>query len=100
MFRYIFPSLPFVIAIAVPALAALAPDMERQRELTAIVADPRILADFGGRPITEIRWVSEDTFEVRAGGCIRQVYINGSDTLTNEGPRPFEVQPLDLICTD
>lgn len=47
MFRYIFPSLPFVIAIAVPALAALAPDTEHQRELTAIVADARILADFG-----------------------------------------------------
>ncbi|HQY44588.1 MAG TPA: hypothetical protein PK450_10455 [Paracoccaceae bacterium] len=100
MFKYFFPSLPFVIAVAVPALAALAPDLERQRELSAILADPAVLAGFEGRPITEIRWISEDLFEVRAGNCVRQVYINGTDTLTNEGPRPFTVQPLDLICAD
>lgn len=36
MFRIIFPALPFLIAVIVPTIAALAPETSHQRGLAAV----------------------------------------------------------------
>ncbi len=49
MFRIIFPALPFLIAVIVPTLAALAPEAPQQRGLASFMTAPPPSSGFGGR---------------------------------------------------
>ena len=87
--------------LTLPALAALPPHYQRQKELVAIIS--HVIEDFGiNRPIESILMKDQDVYEVTSGRCRMEVVIvdashePGEDLMA--GPRQFAIEAGPLTC--
>lgn len=77
-----------------PALAALPPQYQRQRELIAVISNSEVVDAFGFGGIEAVEYVGADRYQVRGGNCTLDVTI---EDLPNKhgpgwaGPREFTV---------
>ncbi len=80
------------ILACVPALAALPPQYQRQRELLAIITDDRVVDAFGFGGIEAVEFMEDDLYQVRGGDCVLEVRIENLPNTHGEGwagPREF-----------
>ncbi|PHP69025.1 hypothetical protein CSC94_03330 [Zhengella mangrovi] len=79
--------------VAAPALAALSPWYQRQKELERIITDARVMEALKSEPIEAIEYTGEDLYRVYAGSCAVEVTIvdvpGGEDVM---GPRRFDLE--------
>ncbi|MFP1630203.1 hypothetical protein ACLB6G_00560 [Zhengella sp. ZM62] len=84
---------------ALPALAALSPWYQRQKELERIIADGRVMEALDSEPIDAIERTDEDEYRVYAGDCAVMVTIvdvpGGEDVM---GPRRFDLEVGEADC--
>lgn len=87
--------------LTLPALAALPPHYQRQKELVAIIS--HVIEDFGiNRPVESILMKDQDMYEVTSGPCRMEVVIvdashePGEDLMA--GPRQFAIEAGPLTC--
>jgi hypothetical protein len=82
-----------------PAPAALAPNYQRLRELSAVLEHPGVVAAFGQTPIDRVEYVRTDLYRVSAGRCRLDVRIVGLPTPRGMvGARRFEARPGRRVC--
>ncbi len=78
---------------ALPALAALSPWYQRQKELERIITDQRVMEALDAEPIDAVERTGEDAYRVYAGDCAVMVTIvdveGGEDVM---GPRRFDLE--------
>ena len=85
---------------ALPALAALPPQYQRQRELEAVLT-AAVEALGIGSPVDRIEMTAPDVWEVMGGDCHISVTVVDAPTEHEAGwvgPREFAVQPGDVVC--
>lgn len=85
MYKYFFPCLPFAIAVAVPVLAALAPD---RAPITGAV----------GGPLAGLRRIYMEMFDGPGLNCAPEVDVYDRDTQPETGLTPFTHRLVDPIC--
>jgi hypothetical protein len=82
------------LTFALPALAALPPQWQRQKELLAIIEDSAVTDAFGFDGIEAIEWVEPDHYQVRGGACTLDITIEDLPDTQGEGwagPRQFRI---------
>jgi len=80
-----------MIALAPPASAALAPNFQRAKEMTAIIE--AVAAKVPQHPITKVIYQKPDRYRVVAGPCsIDASIVTVPPKAGLAGPRPFEVK--------
>ncbi|MAW89179.1 MAG: hypothetical protein CMJ42_21885 [Phyllobacteriaceae bacterium] len=97
------PSRPAIAAaaclFALPALAALSPWYQRQKELERIITDARVMEALDAEPIDAIERTDEDEYRVYGGDCAVMVTIvdvpGGEDIM---GPRRFDLDIGEADC--
>lgn len=84
-----------------PALAALPPQYQRQRELLAIINDGRVVDAFGFDGIGAVEFMEDDLYQVRGGSCVLEVRIENLPNTHGEGwagPREFTIVVGEPAC--
>lgn len=84
---------------AVPALAALSPWYQRQKELERIITDQQVMEALDAEPIDAIERTDEDEYRVYAGDCAVMVIVvdvEGSEDVM--GPRRFDLEVGEADC--
>ncbi|MFD1253673.1 hypothetical protein DEVEQU_00252 [Devosia equisanguinis] len=93
-------ALGLVLALSAPALAALAPQYQRQAELEAVLSTA--VEIFGiARPVDAVRFVDTDNYEAEAEGCTLALRIVDAPQKQAEGwvgPRQFTVEAGEPVC--
>jgi hypothetical protein len=79
------------------AFAVLAPQYQRQKELTAITESPDVVAALSPHPIDRIEALGPDLYRVVAGRCRLQVRIVG-EPQDMPGPRRFHLSIGSKSC--
>ena len=74
MLRFVL-AMTVAAATTLPALAALPPQYQRQRELQAILADNGVADAFGVEGISAVEFVGPDLYRVTGGPCTLEVKI-------------------------
>lgn len=100
MHRLLF-AMALVAITTLPALAALPPQYQRQRELQAILADNGVADAFGVEGISAIEYVEPDLYRVTGGACTLEVKIVDVPNTHGEGwagPREFALAVGEPIC--
>lgn len=93
--------LGFAAITALPALAALPPQYQRQRELQAILADEAVIDAFGLEGIGAVEFVAPDLYRVTGGECTLEVKIVDVPNTHGEGwagPREFALELGQPVC--
>lgn len=91
----------FCLLATLPALAALPPQWQRQKELQAIIEDSAVTDAFGFEGIEAIEWVGPDHYQVRGGACILDITIEDLPNMQGEGwagPRQFKIVLGEPLC--
>lgn len=90
-------SVMVVAAFATTADAALPPQFQRAKELTAVIdAAAGVL---GARPIESVYRVEDDLYRVETAGCVLDVRIEGLPMPQGMvGPRRFKAVPGEPEC--
>jgi hypothetical protein len=94
-------ALGFAAMTALPALAALPPQYQRQKELQAIIADAAVVDAFGFEGIGAVEFVEPDLYRVTGGNCTLEAKIVDVPNSHGEGwagPREFAVQVGAPVC--
>ena len=89
------------LVAGLPALAALPPQYQRQRELLAIINDIDVVDAFGFDGIDAIELVAPDLYQVRGGKCALEVSIEDLPNTHGEGwagPREFTIVVGEPTC--
>ena len=92
-----------VLAVCLPAHAALPPQYQRQAELRAIVENMDVIDAFGFEGIDAIVEVETDLWNVRSGNCVLAVRIEDVPNNHGEGwagPRDFTVVVGEKTCKE
>lgn len=100
MRRLLF-AIGFAAAATLPAMAALPPQYQRQRELQAIIADDSVIEAFGFEGIDAVEFVETDLYRVTGGACTLEVRILDAPNSHGEawaGPREFGVEVGKPVC--
>ena len=80
-----------MVALATPASAALAPNFQRAKEMTAIIE--AVAAKVPQHPITKVIYQKPDQYRVVADPCsIDASIVSALAKAGLVGPRPFEVK--------
>lgn len=85
---------------ALPALAALPPQYQRQRELEAVLG-AAVDALGIGNPVDRIEMTAPDEWNVMGGNCHLSVTVVDAPTEHEAGwvgPREFAVEPGEVVC--
>ena len=88
------------VATALPALAALPPQYQRQRELEAVLNAAVEALDIGN-PVDRIEMTAPDVWEVTGGNCHMSVSVVDAPTEHEAGwvgPREFAVETGEVVC--
>lgn len=100
--RSMMVALVLSAATALPVLAALPPHYERQKELSAVLSDSRVVEVLGiQHPIDSVIYVQKDLVRVSGGRCHVDVRIVAAPTAHPPGwvgPREFAVEAGALVC--
>ena len=94
-------ALPLILATALPALAALPPQYQRQRELLAIIENAAITDEFGIEGIESVESVGVDRYRVTGGRCALEVTIVDAPSTRPAGftgPREFILEIGETVC--
>ncbi len=94
-------ALGFAALTALPALAALPPQYQRQKELQAIIADAAVVDAFGFDGIGAVEFVAPDLYRVTGGNCTLEVKIIDVPNSHGEGwagPREFALEVGEPVC--
>ena len=89
------------LAATLPAMAALPPQYQRQRELQAIIGDDGVVDAFGFSGIEAVELVGPDHYQVRGGTCTLEVMIEdlpNSHEASWAGPREFRLAIGEPAC--
>ena len=89
------------LAATLPALAALPPQYQRQRELLTIINDMDVVDAFGFEGIDAIELVAPDLYRARGGKCVLEVSIEDLPNTHGEGwagPREFTIVVGEPTC--
>ena len=100
MHRLLFAA-ALVAVTSLPALAALPPQYQRQRELQAILADNGVADAFGVEGISAVEYVEPDLYRVTGGACSLEVKIVDAPTSHGDGwagPREFALELGEPVC--
>lgn len=100
MHRLLFAA-ALVAATSLPALAALPPQYQRQRELQAILADNEVANAFGVEGISAVEYVEPDLYRVTGGACSLEVKIVDLPNTHGDGwagPREFALELGEPVC--
>lgn len=103
--RHLLRCVPVLLLCTTPAVAALAPQYERLRQLQAILGDAQIAESLSrAGPIDRIQWIEGLTFRVGAGACEMAVTLDvpprsqGSTPPMSGAPIPYRVVPGKVAC--
>lgn len=91
----------FLAVATLPALAALPPQYQRQRELQAIIADDAVVDAFGFDGIGAVEFVETDLYRVTGGACTLEVKIVDVPNGHGDGwagPREFALEVGKPVC--
>lgn len=91
----------FLAVATLPALAALPPQYQRQKELQAIIADDAVVDAFGFEGIGGVEFVEPDLYRVTGGKCTLEVRIVNVPNSHGEGwagPREFALEVGKPVC--
>ena len=91
------------LAASLPALAALPPQYQRQRELLAVINNMEVVDAFGFDGIDAIELVEPDLYRVRGGKCVLDVTIEDLPNTHGEGwvgPRKFATVVGEKTCKE
>lgn len=86
---------------ALPALAALPPQYQRQKELQAIIADEAVVDAFGFEGIGAVEFVEPDLYRVTGGACtldVKIVDVPNKHEAGWAGPREFALEVGKPVC--
>ena len=100
MHRLLFAA-ALVAVTSLPALAALPPQYQRQRELQAILADNEVANAFGVEGISAVEYVEPDLYRVTGGACSLEVKIVDLPNTHGDGwagPREFALELGEPVC--
>ena len=92
-----------VLAVCLPAQAALPPQYQQQAELRAVVENMDVIDAFGFEGIDAIVEVETDLWNVRSGNCVLAVRIEDVPNNHGEGwagPRDFTVVVGEKTCKE
>lgn len=94
-------ALGFAVIATLPALAALPPQYQRQRELQAIIADDGVVDAFGFEGIGAVEFIDTDLYRVTGGECTLEVKIVDVPNSHGQGwagPREFALELGQPVC--
>jgi hypothetical protein len=92
--------LTLMAATVLPALAALPPHYQRQRELEAVLS-AAVEALGIGNPVDRVEMTAPDEWNVMGGDCHITMTVVDAPTEHEAGwvgPREFAVEPGDVVC--
>ncbi|HWW55275.1 MAG TPA: hypothetical protein VN047_00125 [Sphingopyxis sp.] len=87
------------LATGASAIAALPPNHQRAREITAILESREVQEVLRGAPIDSIAWIGVDRYMVKGERCGAEVKIvDTSQRGDPPGPRKFRLNVKKPVC--
>lgn len=97
--RRVFLALALSVMTGGAALAALPPDVQQDREVSAILAHSAVKEAFKDKAIDSIEVIGWDLYRVSSGNCHMDVTVlDDPDAPKVPGPRAFLLEPGPLVC--